>query len=95
MIKPKPFVQLTLVRVKHPEKFADPRNPFRGKPELEDMESVRTDLRADAVFSVTPAAANALPLVASLVGVRTIGEFWVAENREEVLQILAEALGRE
>jgi len=95
VIKLKHFVQLTLVRVKHPEKFADPRNPFRGKPEPEDMESVRTDLRADAVFSVTPAGANSLPLVSSLVGIRTIGEFWVAESREEVLQILAEALGSE
>jgi hypothetical protein len=88
----KHFVQLTLVRIKDPQKFNDPRNPFIRTPKAEDMESIRSDFRADAIFSVTTAADYLPPGVKSLVGVRTVGEFWVSESRHEVIEILEKAL---
>lgn len=85
----KAFVTLTLVRVKNPLQFQpDPSNPFtrRREPRAEDMETVNTHLRTDAIFSVTSCLASiSPPLANTLVGVNGIGEFMVMETRAEVL----------
>lgn len=90
----KHFVTLTLVRVKDPRAE---NNPF-GRQRLgpEDMETLNLDLRVDSVFSIAAAHATmSPPLVNALVGVRSVGEFMVAETREEVRALLSEVLDQQ
>jgi hypothetical protein len=83
------FIQLTLVRVKNPQRFMGTAR----QPDPSDMETVNVDVRADRVVSICSALGSiSPPLVVSLVGVDPVGEFHVAESCEEVREVLAREL---
>lgn len=87
----KPFLTFTLVRFKRPQDF-DPRNPFRStEVDLGDLEHVNVRIRPEEIVCITATVPSMAPPGAkTLIGVKGIGEFLVAETPEEVRDAIAE-----
>jgi hypothetical protein len=80
------LIEVTLVRVK---------DPTRQYPLEEDMELKKADISARHIFSViTAQEGHRFPLVNCMIGT-PIGELLVAETRERVRTMIAEALAED